>query len=131
MSNVERKRIARYVARLAALMGLRDWTINIMSDEPDVKEAYASVACTYGRRIASVWFADGFELLPPDVQRHVIVHELLHVHFDRITTLASQSLPMVMGAPAYGVFDEALRDHLEHGVDAVADAFACALPLPE
>lgn len=127
----ERKRLGKYVRNIANTLGLRDWQLNLMPDEPDTKEAHAAVACTYGRKIASIWFASGFELLEPQEQRHVIVHELLHIHFDRVLTLSSQALPAAMGAPAWGVFDEAMRDHIEHGVDAVAEAIADAFPLPE
>ena len=131
MTHAERKRLAKYLRTAANTLGLMDWTLEVMPDEPDTKEAYASVSCAYGRKIAAIWFQDGFEALEPETQRHVIVHELTHIHFDGMLSLAETTLPAVMGAPAFGVFEAALRERLEHGVDAVANAFAGALPLPE
>lgn len=131
MTTAEHKRLAKYVRRVANALGLHDWTINVLADEPDMAEAGADVHCIYGRRIANIRFAADFALMEPDVQRHIVVHELLHIHFDRALQLCQSALPAVMGAPAYSVFDEALRDHMEHGVDAVADALACAFTLPE
>lgn len=131
MSTADRKRLARYVRTVANTLGLHDWTVNIQEEEPDDKEAYAAVSCVYGRRIASVWFAHGFENLEPEEQRHVIVHELLHVHFDRVLTQAQQALPGLLGVGAFTVYLEGLRENVEHGVDAVADALAAAFPVPE
>ncbi len=131
MTHVERKRFARYVRTMANTLGLRDWTLNLQHDEPDTKDAWASVACVYGRRIANLWFAHGFEDLSPAEQRHTIVHELLHIHFDRVRSLADGTLPGLLGAAAYAAFEAAQREVVEHGVDAVADALASALPLPE
>lgn len=126
----ERKRMAVYLRSLANTIGLRDWTFNIQQDEPDTKEAYAAITCVYGRRIANVWFAHGFEHLDPVLKRHVILHELLHVHLWPITSLASETLEAAMGATAYAVYDEALTERIEHAVDAIADAFADAIPVP-
>jgi hypothetical protein len=130
MSQTERRRIARYIRSLANTLGLRDWTINIQSDEPDTKEAFASVSCVYGRRIAHVWLAHGFEDLDADTQRHVLLHELLHVHLDGVLALSAASLPDLLGLGAYSIYEAALRERVEHGVDAIADALASALPLP-
>ena len=131
MSAVERKRLLRYIRTLANTLGLHDWTINVAPDEPDEKEAYAAVSCVYGRRIANVWLAHGVEQLAPAEQRLTLVHELLHIHFDRVLSLSQQALPGLLGAAGYTVYEEALREHVEHGVDAVADALAAAFPLPE
>jgi hypothetical protein len=131
MTGAERKRIARYIRTVANTLGLRDWTLNLAHDEPDDKEAYASVSCVYGRRIANLWLAHGFEMLEPIEQRHVIVHELLHIHFDRTLKQSEGALPGLLGAASYAVYEAGLRESIEHGVDAVADALAGALPLPE
>jgi len=131
MTAAERKRLARYIRTVANTLGLHDWRLDIQEDEPDTKEAWASVSCTYGRRIAQMWLSHGFELLDPAEQRHVIVHELLHIHFDRALSLAESSLPGLLGVGAYSVYLASLRENLEHGVDAVADALAPAFPLPE
>lgn len=131
MTHAERKRLARYVRTAANTLGLHDWDIRIQDDEPDTKEAWASVSCTYGRRIARIWFSAGFELIDPDEQRHVIVHELLHIHFDRILSQADGSLPGLLGIGAFSMYMAGLRENIEHGVDAVADALAAALPVPE
>lgn len=131
MTTAERKRLARYTCRLAVTLGLRDWTLNFPEEEPTDKKAAAAVATVYGRRIASVWFSPDFLDYPPEQQRHIVVHELLHIHLDPIRTLADSTLPAAIGVAGWAIFEPALRERVEHAVDAIADALACALPLPE
>jgi hypothetical protein len=127
----ELRKIAKYIAVVANALGLRDWSLRLHDDEPDDKDAQASVATVYGRKIAHVNLGHGFSMLDPEEQRHVIVHELLHVLMDPTWTLVNQALPGQIGVSAWGVFEAAYRERMEHAVDAIAKALAPALPLPE
>lgn len=131
MTPVAERRLMRYIATIGKMLGLCDWKVILRPDEPDSKDHAASISCVYGRRVANLWLSHGFEHLEPAEQRQILVHELLHVHFDSMTTLIEQALPPALGAPAYGVFDAAYRERAEHAVDAIAEAVAPVFPLPE
>lgn len=110
-----------YVRRLADLMTLRDWRFAVVDEAAD-QGHNAQVSVTYGQKHARIWFAWDFAAKPPDEQRYVVVHELLHCHFDMADRIAGHGLK--------GGRKNAIRITLEHGVDDVARALAPHLPLP-
>jgi hypothetical protein len=124
MTAAERRQAwAPYFRALADLMGLRDWTVQVASGPPEAAEARASVQPLYGRRIANVWLSDEFlDDADPADQRQTACHELVHCLFADCAQIAEEELE-----PAAW---RAWRRQFEHGIDAVASAFAEALPLP-
>ncbi len=103
-------------------MGLRDWTVGITDDGPDQDGVRAMIDCRPGRKMAWVSLADAFLDAPADDQRHTLVHELVHCHFEPADTLAHKFT-------SHDAF-EAFRLMLEYGVDAMADVLAPIMPLP-
>lgn len=93
------------------------------------EDAIASVSCVYGRKIANISFAETFFLADPEEQRHVLLHELLHVRFWDSHALMESTLPEVMGVPAYKAFFAGLTLVDEHAIDALAKALEPLFPL--
>lgn len=133
MTNSQMRSLGRYVSDIAQMLGLDDWKITVHAEEPgdaiDGSDAIASVSCTYGRKIASLRLGKDFLNSPPEEQRHVLVHELIHVHMWGVLALVRTTLPKMLGESAYDVLLTALTQQDEHATDALATAVAPMLPL--
>ena len=114
----------KQVRLLGDCLGLRDWTFNLSYDPPSRDDALASVECTYGRRIATIWFCTDWWERDPHERHHVLVHELVHIITDPLKTYLGETLPSLVGSPAASAVYEAVRQHEEHAVDQLATALA-------
>lgn len=129
MTPRDRLALGRYVRRVADLMGLRDWTLNI-EQEPCDDENCAMCAPTYGQKRASLSFAPHFRHDDSaESQRQTIVHELLHCVFAAEQDHIRLSLLKHLGQSTYDVFNDAYRQMHEYAIDGLADAIAPHMPL--
>lgn len=130
MTPKQRRSLARYTTDIAKGFGLGGWTLIFPPEPPSIDETGAMVDTTYGRRVAHIRFADEFPSFPPEEQRHMVIHELLHIHFaHELQTV--QDLLGSMGREAQAVAGDAYRLGHEYGIDAIADAIADFYPLWE
>ena len=115
-----------YAATVKDALGLYHWTVHIFGAEPDA-DYQGQVAVTYGRHIATIRLA-----VPdsPEQLRNTVVHELLHCQFERITW-AVNNFQQVVGTSAWTVGEGAFTDAVEVTIDALSNAIAPMLPLPE
>jgi hypothetical protein len=124
------KKVGPYVRALADEMGLRDWTINILSTPPDNDQHAACIDIRYGRKFANIEFARDWAESSPDTFRSTCVHELLHCHFRPIHWHIN-NLGSHIATSTFDVFYGAFRDIEEVAIDAVAEEWARHLPLPK
>ena len=129
LSNKDFKTLSKYLGYLADNMGLRDWTLIISHEEPDSKDAWASVKPVYGRRSATFFFSKDFRDVPLENQRAACVHELLHCHLDNIDSLVVNEFRTALGEVFWNGWYPGFKLVLEHGIDAVAEAWAEKFPL--
>lgn len=125
----QRKILGEYVRWMANELELRDWAITVAYDPPADEDAIAQIRCTYGRKHATIrlcqdWFERSIE-----EQRCTIAHELLHCHLSGIEWQFNNLSGHVSG-DLFSVMWGGLKDQIEFGVDAMADAVAKHLPLP-
>jgi hypothetical protein len=116
-----------YIRRLADLMRLRDWTIELDPPLADDDSRAGHVVVIYGRKLAQIALRptqDAAEL------RHTIVHELVHCHFEPACAMVHTDLEEVLGKAADQVFWHAFRRSAEYAVDGLADAIAPLMPYP-
>lgn len=128
MTEKQRRSLEVYVRWAANELELRDWTI-VVSTEATGDDSHAIVTNTYGRKLATIRFEDGFRDLDPEQQRHTVAHELIHCHLESATNMALNDLDELVGAPAGRLFWAGYRRQIEYGVDALASAIAKHLPL--
>ncbi len=121
--------VQRYARKLAALMGLAGWTIEVsLTDAGD--DNMAEVDCVYGQRIARIALSEHWGSYSDESVRDTLVHELVHVLFAQYSQLAHDLLTAasesagVVGGAALGCVEEWV-------VDNIALAWAPSLPLPE
>lgn len=111
-----------YARRLADSMGLRDWSVHVLSGRPGDDEN-ASICCLWGRRVAEIKLSDDWFADDPPRQRQALVHELIHAHLASMHWLVQDALEPSLH-PAYELT-------LEYAIDAMAEAWAPFLPLPD
>jgi hypothetical protein len=130
----DRKALGRYCRELADRLELRDWTINIEHAElgnagTDGERTLADVDTTTGRKLVQVRVCSDFRAFDREKQRHVLVHELVHVHLAALQEQCEYDVADLIGKPADAVFCRSFRRNLEYAVDALASALAKHQPL--
>lgn len=115
-----RQRWLPYVRRIADLIALKDWRIEIAEDEPSQSYAIANVEPIQGRRFATIRLSNGFFDDKPPSQRDTIIHELIHCHFAIYVHAVEKKTKD----------DSVLHMLMEHAVDSIAQGMSCHLPLP-
>lgn len=125
----EQRRYGAYLRCLADLLGLRDWTV-ALDVSSDAGPYGATVERVYGRKIARVAVCPEFAAMPAGEQRQTLVHELVHCHLGGAQD-AARVLGGVLSSEAYGAWWPLFDHQIEFAVDALADAIAPTLPLPD
>lgn len=121
--------LGQYLRRLADMMGLKDWKLAIGDTPPEEASMNACVELVFGRRVAVISFQDRWPSWTPEDLRQTCTHELLHCHFNQILWPVN-GITKHVGLMIYEPLYDAVNDRIEEGVDAVAEAWAKALPLP-
>ena len=117
--STRRQRWLPYVRQIADTIGLKDWAIKL-PDELPAGDAIASVYPCAGRKIGTLRLSEDFLDYPPEKQRQVLVHELIHCHaatYIRAVEIRTDKDPV-------------LTLLMEYMTDGLADGFAHLLPLP-
>ena len=118
-----------YLRSLADQIGLKDWDIILGRDEPNGDDVLADVTCTTGQKSAFVRLSKNIQNETPEKQREVLLHELLHCHFDDIDTAVYHAVE-VIGGSAIELCRKIVKDRIEFATDAVAIVVAPFYPLP-
>jgi hypothetical protein len=121
--------IGAYARSIADAIGLHDWKIALMA-APAPGDVSACVQSVYGRRLTLLFVGEGFASRSKASRRSVIVHELLHAHFrdtERLASDAGDHMRAGRFEPWYSAYVHAN----ELVVDAITDALAPRLPLPD
>lgn len=129
MTPRQRRSLARYIRAAADVLGLKDWNIVLLDEPCDDPDHAAQVASIYERRIAHIRVAAEFAEMASGEQRHVIAHELAHVHMDADFNYLMELLPAMVGAAAWMPIEATIRLLHEQGIDGVAIGMEARLPL--
>lgn len=130
MTPQERRATSKQIRVIRDAVGLKDWVINWQLGGTSAGRL-AEVECVYGRRIADITLCDHWLHLPPSERVHTITHELIHVVLDQGKTYLRETLPTMIGMPAWNAIDEATRQYEEHAVDQLAVALSPFMPVIE
>lgn len=118
-----------YLREIADLLLLRDWEILLQRNQP-TGDVYASVWIVDTENCAWVRLSDAFWGRPLEERREWLVHELCHIHLDRIQRVFEM---MTEQDPDNAVLTLAKKAHLnelEVAVQRLARILAPLLPLP-
>ena len=129
INDVQHVAYSAYIRSLADVMGLRDWEIDLAREYAEDPDTGAQCQTTYGRKIATIVFGQGFLACDPETQRYYCVHELLHCHTCPVHTAVANACGR-LGSDAFSILDGTHRDAIEFAVDGIGVAYAKFLPLP-
>lgn len=135
MRKRDRRELDRYVRWVANEIGLRDWTLEVVIDQPAVDDGRdaskwgASCAPVVGRKYATLTFAPWHRRETRESLRETVVHELVHCHLFGVWDTCRSDTLTHLGQATYDVFISSVERHMEYGVDAIAEALAPHMPL--
>lgn len=109
--------LAAYIRSVADRLGLSEWSFRISEQPPYNPEAIASCEAVYGRRLAVLYFEEGFAERSPTEQRNTVVHELLHCHHAAQARLVKDTLGRLVREADYDLVWEPIRMETEYMVD--------------
>lgn len=130
MTDREWEELTRYIRWVANEMELRDWTIEVLRT-PSEEGTYATIFPTFGRKIATLKLDPNFRTYDAEIQRHTIVHELVHCHLEPAANMVYKDLEEYLGKQTDQVFWNGFKRQIEYGVDGLASAIAKHMPLIE
>lgn len=120
--------VKEYIGTLTPHLHLLDWTVVLQTDPSEHEDCLASCDVTYGRKRLTVSLAEDFAEQKPAEIRHVLCHELVHAHLDGVDAVLLQSLPSILGMPAWHLLRDVVHREIEIATDALSDALAPFLP---
>jgi hypothetical protein len=124
-------RYGRYIRRVADQMMLQAWTFTLMHDPPERDDALAVVEPWDGRKAARIWLCVDFDTFTPEVQRHTIVHEMLHMHMTGASDVMRLDTCDHLSQAVYDTLMSAFKRQVEYAVDGIADSVSEFFPLPK
>lgn len=135
-SRARQDAIGSYIGDLKSRMNLGHWTVRIMWEHPeralDGSEIQAEIEQIEGRYLAVLRLGEGFWDFDPSQVREVVVHELLHLHHMRVSSLTDWGrLNKLVGDPAHVMIKDNLDRELELMVDTLTSVLVEHMPLAE
>lgn len=133
MDAAERKaaidRLSPWFAEMSVALHLGHWEIRVPYETRPDDNMNASIERVYGQNVARIFLSDAFLEDSPEEQRETYTHELLHCHFRQIIEIRD-GMSVVLGLPAFAIFDQQMKNAEEWAVDGISRAIAPLLPLP-
>jgi hypothetical protein len=118
-----------YIADVQGRMLLADWRITLSRKPTDHPHVGASVDCVPGQHVADVWLNKDFDHYLRATQRHIVVHELVHLHLSKLEFhLFTQTRDL--GEHEKASIEQGHKSHEEYAVDDLARIIAPHMPLP-
>lgn len=136
MPRLDFLRIAAHIRWTADQMNLRDWTLQLKWEPADIGEekfsCYAKIEVMDTKPIANIWVCDGFVHIPPEEQHRAIVHELVHIHLDRLASIGDEQCKSYLGLVGYEMLGSEMHRAIEQVTEAIASSWSRTLdPIPD
>lgn len=120
-----------YFRGIADTLDLKDWEFVIDENPCDGDDANATTWVYDSQRRGVISLSDSWRDIPPEKQRRIAVHELLHIHESGVEDLIRLGLEGILGSQAYDMFMKIYNDKSELMIDSIATAIAPFFPLPQ
>ena len=122
-----------YMRELANCVGLRDWhlTFALTTPQEDGHADGVGGTCDVGpmQKRATIRLRADWPEWDDDKLRHIMVHELLHAHFDPVRTPLA-NIEQLIGGLVFSTVWDATTTAMEWCLDAIATEWAELLPSP-
>lgn len=124
-------RLAAHIRWTADQMNLRDWKLQLKWEPADMGDdkfsCYARIEVMQTISTANIWVCDGFAHIPPDEQHRAIVHELVHIHLDRLTLIGDDQCKSYLGLVGYEMLGSEMHRAIEQVTEAIASSWSLTL----
>lgn len=129
MTDQEFADIRTYIRSTADTLALKDWRIDVAPD-PSHHDASAEIVVNEGKKWATIYLCWNFRGLDPEMQRKVIIHELLHCHYAGLQHMIDVDAKkyMALSDNEHSILRVTFMRTLEYSVDGVADGIAWSFP---
>lgn len=127
MTDKEWEALEAYIAECQRTLRCTDWIVKVQRDDPPDANNEAATYILNDADEAHMRFNAHFREWEPDRQRAVVVHEVLHLHLDRLHDLAEQALRGAAPA-AWAGLEENHRRAYERVCERLAQAIAPMIP---
>ncbi len=120
--------LERYIQAIAQRMGLRDWEIVVRNEA--ATRGKAQCQAIVGRKVAIIRVGHDFMDWSADDQRHAVVHELVHPHFENAWNVVELDLDesRALSQQAFDLMYKTFTRQMEYGVDGIAAVIAPHMP---
>lgn len=120
--------VSDWIADVQSAMRLQAWRIHL--DSAPCEDGYdATVQLHRGRWEAHLSLTRHWNRLPPSEQRHVLVHELLHLVMEPVEE-AVRGLRDVLDPITTTILEATVDNRVELAIEAISRRVAETLPLP-
>jgi len=121
--------LAGYVSSLLPAMNLAQWSVRIQVDPLEEDSgAVARIIPAFGQHRATLILCYGFTDMSLADQRRYLVHELTHLHLQRVYR-AFTAVQQVASPGEFAIMDTAIKEAIETATDDLASAWSESLPL--
>lgn len=123
--------IAEYLNYVLETIGLPQWRVHLYDDPPDKPEMSAMMNTRTDTYDAGVWLGDKFfddNEMQGDLRTSVLIHEMLHLHFDQAWNFVGDTWDRAFGTEARELADRTFKEFMELGVDTLAHKLVEILP---
>lgn len=121
--------ISEYVRTVVPILRLNAWNIQI-GNNCVLDGAIAEASCADGQQTATINFSELFTRISPEEQRNTVVHELLHIHINRLRSSASSIVDSTYRGKTADTINELLIRDEEYLVDALSRVIDPLVPVP-
>lgn len=118
-----------YVTEVQAALNVANWKVSVARDASDV-EAWADINPHEQNQTAELRISHDFWRQTPEMQREVLIHEVLHLVTARLDQTV-EALEEAMGKVLWAVFEPQYENATERTVDHLAKVIAPSIPLPD
>lgn len=122
------KEVMEKVSILKNTLNLQNWEIMLLDNEPEDEENIASITPLPGMPTAGLSLRKDLKKASDDQLMAVLVHELVHLHFERACSSLDFGLQILDTDPTVKkALDQIGLNHhmgIEHGVEGVARVIA-------
>lgn len=127
MTDAEWVYLEQYITQIRSILKVTDWTVKLEREDPSDSNNEASTYILNDADEAHMRFNAHFREWDADRQRAVVVHEVLHLHLDRLHDITEQGFKSA--APHVWVgLEENSRRVMERAIERLAQAIAPSMP---
>lgn len=131
MTDPEWEVVGQYVDLLRRELLLDAWDIIIEREPPNGENSEAETFIVGESNTAKMRFCHDFRQMPPEKQRVIVLHELMHFFTDRFASDTDEVLESALPKVGYEAIHGLLVHAYERMNDAIAVAIAPKYPLVE